>query len=145
VKTLEITLQNLGDELVSNTIGVLQKLVLSDGTEIMQPMLSPLCFVKICRSSYQPGNELEKNLKTAIKLAINECGRRPSRNKGSSNDGRAFGNFILHAFQTRITRQISNDDPSSMTARFRFSDLLPVDISRSLDNPTFGPFEGNFP
>ena len=129
----------LGKQLVLNTIGVLQKAVGSDGTETMQPVLSPLCFVCIARSKYEPKNEIERDLKVAINSAIDQCERRPEWNEGSSNDGKPFENFVVSALKTRIiTRRLS--DASSASASFRFIDLFPADVSRMLCNTSIGPF-----
>ena len=126
-------MEKLGHDLVSNKIGVLQKEFGSDGTETIQLMLSPLCFVCISSSEYEPKTLLEKDLKAAIKTAITECELRPERNDGSSNNGKIFENFIVNAFKARIIIRIINrrrSEESLLWATFRFIDLLPVDASR---------------
>ena len=117
----------LGNKLISNLIGVLQRV---DGHEIKQPLISPLCFVCIAFSSLVPKCKLEKDLKEHIKSALRFCEKRPPIQE--KNDGTAFENFVLEALTTRIiTRMIAEkSNPDDGLASFCFRSLFPSDVSR---------------
>ena len=114
--------KNLGNELISNLIGVLQKV---DGNGIKQPLISPLCFVCIAFSSFVPKNLLEKDLLKHIRAALDCCQRRPPVQL--HNNGTAFENFVIEALTTRIiTRMIAEMDMRVFVSEAYSLQMYPV-------------------
>ena len=137
----ETEMEELGDKLVSNLIGVIQRTKQSDVMETTQTLLSPFCFVCIALSGYTPTVPLEIELMTCIQEALHCCNNtRPVRihnnnNNNGKSDGVHFEKFVTSALSTRIiTRRLAN--PLQEWVTFRLSSLFPADVPSFVDTTT---------
>ena len=73
---LDTEMKKLGDTLVSNLIGVIQRTKQSDYMETTHTWTSPICFVCIALSGYTPSDPLEIELMKCIKEALHCCNTR---------------------------------------------------------------------
>ena len=127
-ETLEERKLVLGNKLVSNLIGVIQRTKRTDAIETTLTLPSPFCFVCIVCSRYEPVDALEKELMDCIKVALQCCEARPAWNLNGKNDGVHFGNFVTESLTARIiTRKLGA--PSDGWATFPFNCLFPADVS----------------
>lgn len=131
-ETLEERKLILGNKLVSNLIGVIQRTKRPDDDVIETTLTlpSPFCFVCIVSSGYEPVDPLEKELMDCIKVALQCCETRPAWNLSGKNDGVHFEKFVTESLTARIiTRKLLAAPSGDGWATFSFNSLFPADVS----------------
>lgn len=128
----------LGNKLVSNLIGVIQrtKRADDDAIETTLTLPSPFCFVCIVRSGYEPVDPFERELMDCIKGALQCCEARPGWNLSGKNEGVHFEKFVTESLTARIIIRKLLGAPSSSAdgwATFPFNCLFPADVSSVVD------------